>query len=496
MSNLSISSFSLQDVRRALSRHKRKAIGFFALTVMITLTALVVSPRKYRSEGKLFVRPSVQAVTKDPTLTKDQSISINQSREIEINSIVEILRSEVMTARVVEALGSETILDLPLSEGKSEKRRGIEREKAIKQLAKDLEVSAPKLSTVIDVRCDAQSPELAQQIVAALLEAYIQEHLDVNRTDGSYDFFKQQTQLLRTQLERETEELRDTKNLLGLASIDGKRQSLQDQVSAIESQMISTETQLSTAQAKADALRKSITLLPQVVHSSEVTGFANQAADGMRQQLALLRVREQELKAKYTDEHPQVTSIKAQVAELAKLLANEDPGRTQSTTSANPARQKLEVDLLLEESLLASLSAQANKLRSQHATALAQLRELNSTEVRIADLQRKVNMTEQNYHSYAGKLEQARVHHELETKRISNVSIVQPATFTSKPVSPKTAIVLILGLFLATTGGFAVAMLAEMLDRSLRTREEIEAQLELPVLVSIPRVSARNVLLN
>ena len=46
-------------------------------------------------------------------------------------------------------------------------------------------------------------------------------------------------------------------------------------------------------------------------------------------------------------------------------------------------------------------------------------------------------------------------------QQISNVNIVQPATFISRPVSPKKTIILLLGLFVATTGGIGVCIASE-----------------------------------
>lgn len=496
MSGNSISSFSLQDIRRALTRHKGRALTFFALTMIVTVVALVAFPRKYRSEGKLFVRPSVQHVTKDPTAIKEQSIQFSQSQEIELNSIVEILRSKEMYGRVVDAVGADIILGREPNGNKSDKQQLAERNKAIKVLDKRLEVYSPKLSTVVDVRYDAGSPELAQQVVAALLDEYLEEHLQVNRTAGSHEFFEQQTELLRKQLERQTADLRDEKNRIGVASIKNKQAALENHIDTVELQRIAITTQRASSASMVDSLAELIQNTPATMKTSEVTGFANVAADGIQQQLAQLKGRREELRAIRTDDHHEVIAIDAQVAKLETLLSGEDKRRSQVTMATNPARQKLEIDLLTERTRLASLDAQSKKLETQLAGALEQLREVNAAEVRIAELQRDANLTEESYLSYANKLEQARVHNELETKRISNVSVLQPATLEGKPVSPNIAIVLALGFLVGTAGALAVALASEMFDHTLRSREQIEQELDLPVLMSIPRTSSRSVLLN
>jgi capsular polysaccharide biosynthesis protein len=79
---------------------------------------------------------------------------------------------------------------------------------------------------------------------------------------------------------------------------------------------------------------------------------------------------------------------------------------------------------------------------------------------------------------------------------ISNVSLVQPPTRISKPVSPRKALVLFLGLCVALSGGIGIPLLLESLDNSLRTAEEVEQQLQLPVLISMPHASRSSLLIS
>ena len=72
--------------------------------------------------------------------------------------------------------------------------------------------------------------------------------------------------------------------------------------------------------------------------------------------------------------------------------------------------------------------------------------------------------------------------------------MLQPATFAAKPASPKLGLTLLLGLMLATLSALLSAAVAEYLDRSMKTPEQIERALGVPVLLSVPRAS-RNALL-
>ena len=101
---------STRDVFRILARQKRKMVVFFCATLAAVVGLLVVFPRTYSSEARLFVRLGKESVSLDPTATLGQTVAVNESRESEINSELEMLRSRVLLEDVVEHLGPERIL--------------------------------------------------------------------------------------------------------------------------------------------------------------------------------------------------------------------------------------------------------------------------------------------------------------------------------------------------------------------------------------------------
>ena len=101
---------ALWHVYHALFRHKGKAAVFFVTVATAVALWTFLSPKEYRSEGKLFVRLGRENATLDPTATlgQDSIIAVPQSRESEINSVVEILQSRILLEKVVDALGPAT----------------------------------------------------------------------------------------------------------------------------------------------------------------------------------------------------------------------------------------------------------------------------------------------------------------------------------------------------------------------------------------------------
>jgi uncharacterized protein involved in exopolysaccharide biosynthesis len=86
-----------KDVLYVLFRHKRKSIPFF-LAVVITVTlGTLITPRIYQSEAKIMLRLGRENVTLDPTVPAGPILSVGQSREYELKSEIEILKSRTQT---------------------------------------------------------------------------------------------------------------------------------------------------------------------------------------------------------------------------------------------------------------------------------------------------------------------------------------------------------------------------------------------------------------
>jgi uncharacterized protein involved in exopolysaccharide biosynthesis len=124
---------------------------------------------------------------------------------------------------------------------------------------------------------------------------------------------------------------------------------------------------------------------------------------------------------------------------------------------------------------------------------VAKIRDLNGDAIQLDSLQRKADLLEESYKTYAANLEQARIDNAIEEQRISNVNVVQEATFSDQPVSPNKRLAAALGLFIALFGGMGLAFVCEYLDPRLKSPLEVEQALELPVLISIPRSSRQRV---
>ncbi|QDU27335.1 Chain length determinant protein [Anatilimnocola aggregata] len=499
---------TLDFVKQALWRHRTLAIGTTFCLLGLTTIGVLMLPKSYLSEAKLFVRFGRENQL-DPTASTGQAISINETRESEINSLQEILRSRAMLDRVVSELGPQYILEgkdlgpevkvttvgndrsTTRSEGNeytsqetSEGTPSRAHQLAVQKLEKDLEIFSPRKTTIIAVRAKAKNPEIAQRIVSKLVETYLDEHVRVHRTPGSFEFFESQTNSFQDQWKLAANDLQKFKTTMGIVTIDGKRTQLQLQISDLEQRLLAAESEVTSSEARIVSLKSAIRLLPEFIASQKVQQ-PSVAMEGMKQTLFQLQSREQELRSKMTPNHPMVIAVQHQMEDLQQILGEHDVNSVQQTHVINPARQTLELDLLKEQSQVDSLAGRIASLKSQQAAFYVALGELNTDEVKLANLQRDMDLAENRYRSYSEKLEQARINRSLDEERISSLSIFQPATYAIQPQGPRKLMIIALGGFVAIGGGLILALAMAWFNPVLLSAELIQRQLQLPVLGTV-----------
>ena len=498
MSTVSLVLEYAQQTRQALRRYWRYSLGFFTAVMLLTFAGSFMLPRAYYSDARLFVRFGRTAVM-DPTATatSGQVISLYDTRESELNSLLEVLRSRSLLERVVGALGADNILAgravenvppvaprlAPATLASTTSRDPLHQQ-ALAKLEKSVSIAVPRKTSTIIIGCKSERPELAQQVVATLVSLYMDEHLRVHHTAGSYEFFQEQTQLLEKRWKESANRLREAKDQWSIVTIDGKRKLLEGQISDIEGKLLATSGDLATAEAKIESLAGVIGSLPEQIPTLTVDS-PSAAADGMRQELYKVESREQELATKFSDKHPQVLAIRSTIAQLKEILANQDQVRSSETKGVNPSRQSLELAFLNERSSADSLRGREARLREQRTQLTVGLKELNSRDMQLAQLQREVDLAESLYRNYGDKLEQARINDQLDKERISNITLVQPASFIAKPSGPRKIYVLGLGFVVAVLGSVGIALLAAMLDPVLKRLADIEEILRLPVMGTV-----------
>ncbi len=433
-------SWSIERLLRAFWRFRGRALLVCVAVMLAAIAAIFLLPKEYDSEAKIFVRVGRENVALDPTITKQEVIGLTTTRDIEINSILEHLRSRAIAERVALSLQPELSELSPL-----------DRDQAIRKLEKRVFIETPKASAVVVLHCESLDPLEAQQTLAKYIEVFLSEHMRVNHSKGSRNFFTEQIEQLSQQIEEARAKLRDAKTKAGMASLEGQRTSVELQISNSEASIARIKASISANDAKVAALATALDRIPEPLLGQLVAGTPNDGMAMMRHSLFDLQSKEKEILSKVSQGHPSAMAIREQVS-----------GVEQALHKSTADRSEVENAVMMRETADAKgLSAELKTVEGQLAALQDRLKILNDNEGGISTLDSELKRKEARYQIYVEHLEEARMEEALHADQITNVNLLQPATFVATPIRPKKSVVLVLALATAMLCSAGVVLLAD-----------------------------------
>lgn len=476
--------FSVGDIYYVLFRHKWLILLLTALGVGAAVAIYVRTPAVYRSEAKLLVRYITESTTFDPDAKGGRSSVPLRVDENVINSEVEILLSRDLVESVVDEIGPRLSL-MPTTNSE-------DRLMAAMGIMRSLQVDAPKRTTIIRVSYDAPNPVLAQEVLQRLVLRYLERHNEIHRSVGAFEFLSQQTDQIRSRLAQTEEDLRRIKSEAGVVSIDETKAQLSDRFRTLQQALQEAEASLAGSRARASTLLAQMG--PREGGASAASSNAPPHRTATERDMALLNsmtARERELLATYSEGSAPVREVRARIAEMRRMmdLADINPAPTNVVANSEADTYANARDYMQEQASIASLEARLAVLKEQLTQAARDVQRADEIESRVSELRRRKEIQEANYKYFAESLEQARIDDALNARKISNISVVQPATYPAQATRPNLprniGIVLALGIF----GGLGLAFVREFLfDHSLKRSVDVEASVGAPTLISIPRM--------
>jgi Mrp family chromosome partitioning ATPase len=213
--------------------------------------------------------------------------------------------------------------------------------------------------------------------------------------------------------------------------------------------------------------------------------------------LALLQRREMDLRLKFKSGNLLLSNNQQQLSTYDRQrrdLVSKYPGLAaqadamEKNTADNP-----KWNLIMEKARLASARAKIGMLESHLQEIAEQFGRQYAIGAQIEEMDRRKQMEDAEYRSLEANLKNAKVDQALDPSRMPNITMVQQPTEPVRTYDRKVQKI-ILGL--AGGGmvlGVALAFMIELLfDRRIKRPIEIQTRLQLPLLLSIPYIRAKN----
>jgi polysaccharide biosynthesis protein PslE len=486
---------SLRDLLNVLFKRKAQILLFFLVVFgMVAIGTFAMQP-VYEATSQIIVKIGRENMYV-PTLPSGQdSPVVSVHREEQINSEIEILKGRTLAEEVMKTLDPKAVYKELRSDPNgffsnllSGSKAGLSpMDRAVLKFEKDFAVEAVKKSNVIQISYRNRNPIVAATVVNTLVEFYLDRHLDVFKNPKSTGFFDEQARLLKEKLARSEDNLRAFKEKHQLTSLQEQKSLLLKETSELRTALNQTMSQAAETQHRLDQLRLQLPRVPKTIVQGNEIDHNPYILSSLQARLVELELKRKELATKYSDENHLVQNVKEDIAMVRRTLEDQEKklyGKSRS--GLNPIYQRLEEELLKNDVELKALMAKQQIQTDQLTAHNDQLRKLNGIEVELNQFEREAEVDRQNYRLFQTKFEESRIFDAMDSEKIANVSLIEPARIPLKPAKPNVPLNLLLGFLLGALGGVGLAFFKEYLDDTLEMPEQVEKTLQVPILASVP----------
>ena len=428
---------------------------FLALLVATVGAAAVVTmllPKQYQATVSLLLDNRDEQSLNGTLPSSRERLGFMQTQ-------MDIMNSQRVARRVVD--------DLKLAEGeaireafaKSNGKGSVEDWLAAGLLA-DLKVTTSQ-SSVVQLTYQSDDPKFAADMANAFAKAYMDLTLAlrVEPTKQAASWFDDQLKLLRKDFEDAQAKLAAFQKEKGIIATDERLDVENQRLTELSSQALAAQNMTYESASRSGLANRNANpeALPEVL--------ANPLLQTLKTELLRAEAKLQELSMRVGPNHPQYQQQASEISALRSRIGSEQArvvAGVQNQTAQNRAR---------EASLLAALDQQRKRV--------VEMREAKNQACVLA---RDVDTAQK---AYEAALARHLVNKVDAGARQSNVTILNPAAEPSRPSKPKVLVNLVLGFAVGTMLGLGAVFLLELLDRRVRSSDDLEAEVDVPMLGTI-----------
>jgi polysaccharide chain length determinant protein (PEP-CTERM system associated) len=461
------------------SRRKWLAILTFAAPFSVAASLVIALPDTYQSTATVLVdRQQVPERFVQPTVTS--------ALETRLHTISQEILSRSRLEALITRFGLYPDLSKRVSaEEVIERMRGD-----IKLELKAVEARGQREATVaFAIKYLGSNPQTVAQVTNTLASFYIEENLKVRERQaaGTAEFLKVQLEETKKRLDEQERQVGEFKRrYLGelpqqmetnLASLE--RFHIQLRLNS-DNQTRATERRAALASqlAEADSLR------------AAGAGALGGGPEDPQTRLGRLKQELTQLRVQFSERYPDVVFLKGEIATLQQQLAEAKADSKPPTPEpATPYTLRLKEALSEVEAEGKILKGEEQHLRGAIAAYQARVDNVPRREQEFKEFSRDYESTRELYHSLLKRYGEAQIAESMEQRQKGEqFRILDPAVPPREPVARRARLFLT-GLMLSFGLAAGAVVLAEQLDTSFHTVDELRRFTTVPVLASIPLIT-------
>ncbi|CAN5404699.1 hypothetical protein BH10PSE16_BH10PSE16_20120 [soil metagenome] len=417
--------------------------------IALALAASLLLPRKYTAETSVLI----DMRTPDPVAGAGMSNMVTSSY---IATQVDIIGGDLVAQRVVKMLKLDEEPETKAAWLKATEGRGSMDDWIAKDLQTGLQVQPARESNVINITYKGTDADHVALVANTFAQAYLDTNLSLKTEPARLyaTWFDEQTKVSRAKLEEAQARLSNYQQKAGIVSTDERVDYETAKLAQISTQLTTVQGDTTDSQSKRNGRGDTVA---EVMQSPLI--------NNLKGDIARLEAKAEENNVNLGVNHPMRQRVEAELASLKSRLASESGRISASIETAYRVGKDREREL-------------QGAVNSQRARVLM----LNKQRDELNVYRRDVEAAQRAYETVSQSASQTRLQ---SLTNQTNVVRLNTATTPVDPSSPKIQLNLLIAAFGGTLLGVAFALLLELMNRRVRSPEDLMQMLDLPVLASL-----------
>ena len=351
-----------------------------------------------------------------------------------------------------------------------------------------IKVERVRKSDIINISFWSKDPEATYFVTNMLANLYVEQHMQIRRegASGIRIFLEEQLGIYREKLMRAEISLKNYKENNKITVLDKQAEEILNRYTEAEVLYNSTKAESGAKERRLAYIDQKISEEKQELVPS-LTNISSPWAIQLKGKLVELELQHTELQLQnYSADHPRMLKIRERINQTKASLTSEAMKLAQGKGILDVFSH---IKSYMEESLklqvdLQSIEKKELVIKNILETYDNSLQNFPRKEIRLAQLNREKNVSEQTFLLLTHKREEARLS-EIENKPI--IRIIDEAEKPTMPIWPRKRLNILLGIMLGGLLGVALIFLSEYYQETIETTDDIEVSTDWSVIATIPK---------
>jgi succinoglycan biosynthesis transport protein ExoP len=468
----------LRDYLRVIDRRRYTVGTFFILVFVIVLVATLSVTPVYMATTKVLIDKSA------PTNLSAINFYYEPYDPNFAETQYQLIKSEVVAQKVVSLLSLDTTYDnyfkkdsgwfgsshaAQTDSGSANAARGGEPSNAdsiAKMISSSIIVTPVKDSKIVQISFMSTNPEFAALVVNTVTKAYMDILLEMRMSSSKYamQWMQQKADEEKRKLENSEEALQQYMRDNDIVTLENKVTMVPEKIAEVSSKVAEAETKRKAMEALYNQVQN-VANNPARADTVSVIS-SDPTIQALRGQILDAEQKITDLSKKYGPKHPTMVAAREDLKAL-KARKGEEIKRV-----IESVKNDYELTKATEENF-----------RKMAGQTQAQTQSLNEKFVQYGVLKRDADTNQQLYEAMNKQMREQGITQDAQTV---NVFVVERAATPASPAKPKKMLNILLGFIVGLAGGIGAAFFIEYLDNTVKSPDDVETKLSVPVYGVVP----------